>query len=92
MTVTAEDLQWFGKQFGAIVDNIENVIQGKRRTIELATICLLSEGHTLIEDVPGVGKTLLARSLARSTDISTTGLAPPSAVGRTILAESSGCA
>ena len=41
MTVTAEDLQWFGKQFGAIADNIENVIQGKRRTIELATISLV---------------------------------------------------
>lgn len=70
MTITADDLQWFGKQFGAIVDNIETVIQGKRRTIELATICLLSEGHALIEDVPGVGKTLLARSLARSIDCS----------------------
>lgn len=70
MTLTADDLQWFGKSFGAIVDNIENVIQGKRRTIELATICLLSEGHVLIEDVPGVGKTLLARSLARSIDCS----------------------
>ena len=70
MTVTTDDLQWFGKQFGAIVDNIEPVIQGKRRTIELATICLLSEGHALIEDVPGVGKTLLARSLARSIDCS----------------------
>ena len=70
MTVTTDDLQWFGKQFDAIVDNIETVIQGKRRTIELATICLLSEGHALIEDVPGVGKTLLARSLARSIDCS----------------------
>lgn len=70
MTITADDLQWFGKNFGAIVDNIETVIQGKRRTIELATICLLSEGHTLIEDVPGVGKTLLARSLAKSIDCS----------------------
>jgi MoxR-like ATPase len=63
-------LQWFGKNFGAIVDNIEEVIQGKRRTIELATICLLAKGHALIEDVPGVGKTLLARSLARSIDCS----------------------
>lgn len=70
MTVPAEELQWFGKQFDTIVDNIERVIQGKRRTIELATICLLSEGHTLIEDVPGVGKTLLARALARSIDCS----------------------
>ncbi len=70
MTVSSDDLQWFGKNFGAIVDNIEEVIQGKRRTIELATICLLAKGHTLIEDVPGVGKTLLPRSLARSIDCS----------------------
>lgn len=66
MTVSADDLRWFGKNFDAIVDNIETVIQGKRRTIQLATICLLAKGHALIEDVPGVGKTLLARSLARS--------------------------
>lgn len=70
MTVSSDDLQWFGKNFGAIVDNIEEVIQGKRRTIELATMCLLAKGHALIEDVPGVGKTLLARSLARSIDCS----------------------
>jgi MoxR-like ATPase len=70
VTVSSDDLQWFGKNFGAIVDNIEEVIQGKRRTIELATICLLAKGHALIEDVPGVGKTLLARSLARSIDCS----------------------
>jgi len=70
VTVSSDDLQWFGKNFGAIVDNIEEVIQGKRRTIELATMCLLAKGHALIEDVPGVGKTLLARSLARSIDCS----------------------
>jgi len=70
VSVTSDDLQWFGKNFDAIVDNIETVIQGKRRTIQLATICLLSQGHALIEDVPGVGKTLLARSLAKSIDCS----------------------
>jgi len=70
VTVSPNDLQWFGKSFGAIVDNIETVIQGKRPTIELATMCLLAKGHALIEDVPGVGKTLLARSLARSIDCS----------------------
>jgi MoxR-like ATPase len=70
VTVSADELDWFGKSFNAIVDNIETVIQGKRRTIELATMCLLAKGHALIEDVPGVGKTLLARSLARSIDCS----------------------
>ena len=49
-----------------IIDNLEKVIVGKRQTIELVIIGLLCQGHLLIEDVPGVGKTMLARSLARS--------------------------
>ncbi len=51
---------------GKVVDNIEKVIVGKRSAVELAVIGLLCQGHLLIEDVPGVGKTVLARSLARS--------------------------
>jgi len=49
-----------------LVTNIEKVIVGKRETVELAVITLLCQGHLLIEDVPGVGKTMLARSVARS--------------------------
>jgi MoxR-like ATPase len=49
-----------------VIENIEKVIVGKRETVELAVISLLCQGHLLIEDVPGVGKTMLARSLARS--------------------------
>jgi MoxR-like ATPase len=49
-----------------VIENIERVIVGKRDTVELAVIGLLCQGHMLIEDVPGVGKTMLARSLARS--------------------------
>ena len=49
-----------------VIDNIEQVIVGKRSTIEQAVVSLLCQGHLLIEDVPGVGKTMLARSLARS--------------------------
>lgn len=49
-----------------ILDNVERVIIGKREEIELALIALISGGHLLIEDAPGVGKTMLARSLARS--------------------------
>ena len=49
-----------------IISNIEKVIVGKRPVIELAVITLISRGHLLIEDAPGVGKTMLARSLARS--------------------------
>jgi MoxR-like ATPase len=53
-----------------VIANIEQVIVGKRLTVELAVIGLLSRGHLLIEDVPGVGKTMLARSLARSLNCS----------------------
>ena len=51
-------------------DNIEHVIKGKPQIIELAVVCMLARGHLLIEDVPGVGKTTLAHSLARSLDCS----------------------
>lgn len=49
-----------------VMSNIEKVIVGKRETVEQAVVALLCQGHLLIEDVPGVGKTMLARSLARS--------------------------
>ncbi len=49
-----------------IIQNLERVIIGKRTTIEQVVIALLCQGHILIEDVPGVGKTMLARSLAKS--------------------------
>jgi MoxR-like ATPase len=66
--VTPEQLAWFGDRYQAVAENIERVIQGKRTSIELVVTGLVSEGHVLIEDVPGVGKTLLAKSLARSID------------------------
>ena len=47
-----------------IVDAVETVLHGKRHTVEIVVACLLAEGHVLIEDVPGVGKTMLARALA----------------------------
>jgi len=50
-----------------LIANVERVIVGKRREVELAVIVLMCRGHLLIEDVPGVGKTMLARSIARST-------------------------
>jgi MoxR-like ATPase len=57
------DIQPFGKK---LTNNLEKVIVGKRHSIELIVISLLCQGHALIEDVPGVGKTVLARSLAKS--------------------------
>ncbi|MCK5181218.1 MAG: AAA family ATPase, partial [Dehalococcoidia bacterium] len=51
-----------------IIDNVEKVIVGKGWAVELAVVALLSQGHILIKDVPGVGKTMLARSLAQSID------------------------
>jgi MoxR-like ATPase len=58
-----EDLKLFGEK---LIKNLEGVIVGKRQSIELIVIGLLCQGHVLIEDVPGVGKTMLARSLAKS--------------------------
>ncbi len=49
-----------------VIENVEKVIIGKRKTIELLIVALLSNGHVLLEDVPGVGKTMLARSMAVS--------------------------
>ena len=49
-----------------IRDNVERVIVGKGAAVELAVIALLCEGHILLEDVPGIGKTVLAKSLAKS--------------------------
>jgi MoxR-like ATPase len=64
---TEVDLRAFAEQ---VATNIERVIVGKREAVELVVIGLLAEGHMLIEDAPGVGKTMLARSLARSLDCS----------------------
>ena len=52
--------------FAALLHNVERVIQGKQDQVRLALLCLLAEGHLLIEDVPGVGKTSLAKAISRS--------------------------
>ena len=49
-----------------VIENVERVIVGKREAIELVIVALLCEGHVLLEDVPGSGKTMLARSVATS--------------------------
>jgi len=58
----------FGRQFAAVIDNVEKIIRGKTEVIRLAVCCMLAEGHLLIEDVPGVGKTSLGKALAESID------------------------
>lgn len=63
MDSVAVDIQSFSRR---MITNLEQVIIGKRQTIELVVVGLLCQAHMLIEDVPGVGKTMLARSLAKS--------------------------
>ncbi|HVT58034.1 MAG TPA: MoxR family ATPase [Thermoanaerobaculia bacterium] len=76
-------------------DNVAQVIRGKREVIRLATVCLLARGHCLIEDVPGVGKTMLAQALARSLGLSfqriqfTSDLLPSDIIGVSIFNQKS---
>ena len=67
---TPHDWQAFAARFHEIETNVERVIRGKEREIRLALVALVAEGHLLIEDVPGVGKTMLAKAIARSIDCS----------------------
>lgn len=60
----------FQETFASIESNVERVIQGKGREVRLALVALIAEGHLLIEDVPGVGKTMLAKAISRSIDCS----------------------
>src|SRR5436190_5567614 len=54
----------------AIVDNLGRVVHAPDETLSLCVLCLVSEGHLILEDFPGVGKTMLAKALARSLDVS----------------------
>ncbi len=64
--VSAQQIEAFSRRFDLIATNVEKVIQGKRDVVELVLLALVAEGHVLVEDVPGVGKTQLAKSVARS--------------------------
>lgn len=66
MTVTTEQARWFHETFEKLCDNVEKAVLGKRNVIRLVLTALLSEGHLLLEDYPGTGKTQLARALANT--------------------------
>jgi MoxR-like ATPase len=55
---------------GGIIDNLARVVHAPEETLRLSVLCLVSEGHLILEDFPGVGKTMLAKALARSLDVS----------------------
>jgi MoxR-like ATPase len=79
-----------------LADNIASVLLGKREAIKLALVALLADGHLLIEDVPGVGKTLLAKAMARSLNCSfhrvqfTPDLLPSDLIGTSVFHQPSG--
>ena len=66
MTISNEQAEWFRTTFDQLTDNMEKAVLGKRHVVRLALTCLLSEGHILLEDFPGTGKTMLARALANT--------------------------
>ncbi|GAB3121909.1 AAA family ATPase [Glaciibacter psychrotolerans] len=66
MTIAPEQSAWFATTFATMVDNVERVVLGKRHVVELAFTAMVSEGHLLLEDYPGTGKTSLARAMSQS--------------------------
>lgn len=66
MTMTADEAAEFAADLDRLVAAVESVLLGKNRIVRLAFIALLSEGHLLLDDVPGTGKTSLARAIAQS--------------------------
>jgi MoxR-like ATPase len=66
MAITEKQAEWFKKTFDGMVDNVELALLGKRRVIELVFAAMVSEGHVLLEDFPGTGKTALARAMSQT--------------------------
>jgi MoxR-like ATPase len=66
MTIAPEQAAWFAETFSLLADNVEQAILGKRHVVELVLAVAVSEGHVLLEDFPGTGKTALARTLGQT--------------------------
>jgi MoxR-like ATPase len=64
--MTSDQARWFAGAFAKLVANVEQAVIGKPHIVRLALTCLLSEGHLLLEDYPGTGKTSLAKTIANS--------------------------
>ncbi|MCU1413978.1 MAG: MoxR family ATPase [Microbacteriaceae bacterium] len=96
MPVTQEQAEWFSGAFERLVDNVDNAILGKKHTIRLVLTAMLSNGHVLLEDVPGTGKTVLAKAIANTVDGThsrvqfTPDLLPSDVTGVTIYDQSKG--
>ncbi|WP_151084476.1 AAA family ATPase [Nocardioides cynanchi] len=90
MTISEQQAAWFATTFDELTANMEQAVLGKRHVVRLALTCLLSEGHLLLEDFPGTGKTMLARALANTVQGSnariqfTPDLLPSDVVGVTV--------
>ncbi|WP_239373576.1 MoxR family ATPase [Frankia sp. Cj5] len=67
-SASASEVAWFAERYEELVRNVELFVRGKPEVIRLALVCMAAEGHLLIDDVPGVGKTSLAKAIANSID------------------------
>lgn len=96
MAVTQEQADWFAGAFTQLVGNVDKAILGKEQSIRLVITAMLSNGHVLLEDVPGTGKTVLAKALANTVEGTqsriqfTPDLLPSDVTGVTIYDQSNG--
>ncbi len=65
-TATAAEVAWFAECFDRLIRNVETFVRGKTDVLRLTLVCMAAEGHVLIDDVPGVGKTSIAKAVANS--------------------------
>ena len=96
MAMTPDQARWFADTFASVVRNIERAVMGKTEAVRLAVTCMLAEGHLLLEDYPGTGKTTLARAMAQAVQGThsriqfTPDLLPSDVTGVTIYDQKSG--